>query len=85
MTGRQNRPSKDEGDNGRTIRPAKSPATSPALLSTSVLTSTHDVQMARPLPSVISAPTENSKEDYSADIDFDEQSFSQKIGRLRVE
>lgn len=85
MTARQHKASKDETDNGRTIRPAKSPASSPALPSASIMISMNDDPIPRSLPSVISTGKGNSKEDYSADIDFDERSLSQKIGKLRVE
>ncbi|KAJ9117782.1 hypothetical protein QFC20_000061 [Naganishia adeliensis] len=76
--GRPPKPSKEEADNARTIRPIKSPIHSPDPSAAE-----HGANSIGKFP-VSSVPMWlEAKEDYSADLDFDENAFSQKISRLR--
>lgn len=79
VPGRPPKPSKEEADNARTIRPIKSPIHSPDPSAAE-----HGANSIGKFP-VSSVPMWlEAKEDYSADLDFDENAFSQKISRLRV-
>jgi hypothetical protein len=77
--GRQAKPGREDADNARTIRPIKSPVQSP-----NPAASEDGASISGKFPAW-SAPTGlEAKEDYSADLDIDENAFSQKISRLRV-
>lgn len=73
---------KEEIDNAKTIRPIKSPSQSFDLASANSLSA-----KARDdaIPKYSSKkPVPDDREDFSADLEFDETSFSQKVLRIRV-
>lgn len=77
--GRQAKPGREDADNARTIRPIKSPVQSP-----NPAASEDGANISGKFPAW-SAPTGlEAKEDYSADLDIDENAFSRKVSRLRV-
>lgn len=73
---------KEEIDNAETIRPVKSPSQSPNLASAnSFSVEARDDSVPRYSSKM---PVPDDREDFSADLEFDEMSFSQKVLRMRV-
>ena len=80
--GRAAKRGKEEFDNARTIRPVKSHAQSPNLASAnSFSVNAPDEPL---LGHAVHTPDSAATEDFSADLEFDETSFSQKVLRMRV-
>ncbi|GHJ83897.1 hypothetical protein NliqN6_0299 [Naganishia liquefaciens] len=80
--GRAAKRGKEEFDNARTIRPVKSHAQSPNLASAnSFSVNAPDEPL---LGHAVHTPDSAATEDFSADLEFDETSFSQKVLRMRI-